>query len=121
MSSGSKSSKSGGIGSGGFGSKRFGSRRPRAGAPGGPPQEPDPAGVAGVRDLARRRALGALHMVVGLGVDRAVHHAGAMADMLHDVDLAADGPADRLFGQHPDGRPTAASARDLGARLDETA
>src|SRR6266705_1739177 len=52
-------------------------------------------------------------------MDRAVHAAGLLADVLHDVDLAARGPPDVLavLGKHPEGGPQALPARDLKARL----
>src|SRR3989442_5704 len=46
---------------------------------------------------------------------RAVHPARLLADVLHDVDLTARGPADRgaVVAQHPEGGPQALPARDL--------
>src|SRR5438046_2654314 len=45
----------------------------------------------------------------------AVHPARLLADVLHDVDLAAPGPAERgaVVAQHPEGGPQALPARDL--------
>src|SRR4051812_25814747 len=53
-------------------------------------------------------------------MDRAVDAAGIPADMLHDVDLAHCRPAAlAVGGEHPDRRPHAAPAGELGANLDE--
>src|SRR5207249_680699 len=50
---------------------------------------------------------------------RAVHAAGLLADVLHDVDLTACGPPDVLagLGKHPEGGPQTLPAWDLKARL----
>src|SRR6266566_5370632 len=48
-------------------------------------------------------------------MNRAVHPARLLADVLHDVDLAASGPCHRgaVVAQHPEGGPQALTARDL--------
>ncbi len=64
--------------------------------------------------------VGALHVVVGAGVDVGVDAAGIEADVLHDVDLAARGPSDvaDAGAERPDCRPGAAPFRQLRADLD---
>src|SRR5207244_4541732 len=62
-------------------------------------------------DALRTRVAGAMH--------RAVYPAGLLANVLHDVDLAARGPADlvAVVAQHPEGGPQALPARDLNPSL----
>src|SRR3990172_8947389 len=52
-------------------------------------------------------------------VHGAVHQGGFPADVLHDVDLAALGPADfvAVVAQHPEGGPQSLPARDLNPCL----
>src|SRR5262249_34352821 len=61
-----------------------------------------------------------LCMVILRRVDIGVDHSGLEADELHDVDLAAGGPADLgdIRAEGPDGRPGAAAGRQLGADFD---
>src|SRR6266702_2214358 len=61
------------------------------------------------------RAGDALCTGVAGAMHRAVHPARLLADVLHDVDLAARGPADRdaVIAQHPKGGPQALPTRDL--------
>src|SRR6266516_959853 len=65
------------------------------------------------------RAGDALCPGVAGAMHRAVHPARLLADVLHDVDLAARGPADRdaVIAQHPEGGPQALPARDLDPRF----
>jgi hypothetical protein len=53
-------------------------------------------------------------------VDRAVDGGGLFADVLHDVDFAALGPADRIdvVAEHPERGPDALAVRDFDAGLE---
>src|SRR5205823_6937832 len=79
--------------------------------------------VKGVGERARAQVVGAADAVgtrvVGAG-RRAVHPARLLPDVLHDVDLAAAGPADLrdVVAQHPERGPQPLPPRDLNARLD---
>src|SRR5580704_11587984 len=55
-------------------------------------------------------------------VDRAVDDRGFLADILHDVDLAAVGPARfvDIGAEHPEGGPDSLSTRYLNARLESS-
>src|SRR2546422_2551682 len=78
--------------------------------------------VKAVGEGARAQFIGAGHTlctrVLG-AVHRPVHPAGFLADVLHDVDLAARGPTDRVavVAQQPEGGPQALPARDLNPCL----
>src|SRR5207247_8098766 len=65
----------------------------------------------GAGDALCTRVPGAMH--------RPVHPAGFLADVLHDVDLAAGGPTNRVavVAQQPEGGPQALPARDLNPCL----
>src|SRR5256712_5211410 len=81
--------------------------------------------VKGVGERARAHvicAADALRTGVPGAVHRAVHPAGLLADVLHDVDLAARGPADRgdVVAQHPERGPQPLTARYLNTGLDAT-
>src|SRR5689334_25026547 len=79
--------------------------------------------VKRVRERAAREVVGAGD-TIGTGVARAVHRTvhgrWLLADVLHDVHLAAPGPADLrdVVTQHPERGPQPLSTRDLNARLD---
>src|SRR5947208_6041905 len=53
-------------------------------------------------------------------VERAVNRAGLLADIFHDVDFAALGPADRtdVIPKHPEGGPHSLSRGNFNARLE---
>ncbi len=53
-------------------------------------------------------------------VQRTVNHPGLLADVFHDVDFAALGPADRsdVFAQHPEGRPHPLPHGNFDARFE---
>src|SRR5437773_2628668 len=81
--------------------------------------------VKGVGEGARGQvicAADALRTGVPRAVHRAVHPAGLLADVLHDVDLAARGPADGgdVVAQHPESGPQPLPARYLNTGLDAT-
>src|SRR5438876_2539373 len=74
--------------------------------------------VKGIGESSRApliRAGDALGTGVAGAMDGAVHPARLLADVLHDVDLAASGPCHRgaVVAYHPEGGPQALSARDL--------
>src|ERR1700761_1752221 len=62
----------------------------------------------------------ALVTTVSRAVDRTVDEIGLLADVFHDVDLAALRPLNFLDigAEHPEGRPQALSAGNLNARLE---
>jgi len=55
-------------------------------------------------------------------MDCAVNQRGLLADVLHDVDFAAAGPAGLfdVVAQHPERRPNALSARNFDARFESS-
>ena len=59
-------------------------------------------------------------MVESARVHIGVHHTGIVADVFHDVDFTAGGPAHRVHvgAQHPDGGPRPPAARELRPHLD---
>src|SRR6266852_6108552 len=73
--------------------------------------------------LARRKAEGSGGIAGGSGragsVKRAMHGAGLLADVLHDVDLAALGPSDGrdVVPQHPESGPHSLACGNLDARF----
>src|SRR5207249_5826791 len=67
-------------------------------------------------------AANALRTGVPGAVHRAVYPAGLLADVLHDVDLAAPGPAGGgdIIAQHPESGPQPLPTRYLNTGLDAT-
>ena len=83
----------------------------------------DGVGVEGgfeIGDVQLIAYLGAFHVVEGIGMYGGEDRVGVVAHVLHDVDLAAAGPAHffDILAEHPNGGPGAASAGQLGAHFD---
>ena len=74
--------------------------------------------LRGSVEVAGGGLLGVYGMIVGLAVDGGGNLVRVGPDMLHDVHLAASGPAAGLLRHHPEGRPGAQSCGQLEPGLE---
>src|SRR6516165_8215060 len=65
-----------------------------------------------------KRVPNALRAGITGAVNGPVYRPRFLADILHDIDLAAIGPSSRLVAHHPKSRPKPLPSADLDARLE---